>query len=236
MLKNTKDKFIDFLKNQELFILDNEERIRNSIVNSNVLVELECVYCGKINRKTMSGYMRGRGCTCQCTNTLKTTEQFKEELPEDIELLGEYKGAFENTLFRHKTCGFCWKAKPHNILSGKGCPKCNRKTSKGEQQIIKYLENNNIQYVHEYQIDVEGHKLRLDFYIPSLNLGIEYNGIQHYEPVKHFGGEERFKKQQYYDELKNKYYNIITIPYWELDNIENVLSLVFNDYPAKEQG
>ena len=34
---------------------------------------------------------------------------------------------------------------------------------------------------------------------------IEYNGIQHYEPVKYFGGEERFEQQQRYDLKKEEY-------------------------------
>ncbi len=34
--------------------------------------------------------------------------------------------------------------------------------------------------------------LELDIYIEELNIGIEYQGIQHYKPLKHWGGEEGF--------------------------------------------
>ena len=37
------------------------------------------------------------------------------------------------------------------------------------------------------------------FYLPSFNLLIEYNGIQHYEPVDFFGGEEQLIKQKEID-------------------------------------
>lgn len=228
------NQFINFLKEQNKFEF-NEQDIRNQLKNTSSLIGLKCTKCGKINYKTVGDYLRGRGCSCSCMNTLKTTEQFKLELPEEIELLEPYQGAFTSILFKHKTCGFIWKAKPHNILSGKGCPKCNRKISKGEQKIIFYLKEHNIQYIHEYPVEIEGHHLRIDFYFPQYNFGIEYNGIQHYQVVKHFGGENKLKKQQYYDSLKNKNFNIITISYKDFENINSILSLVFNDYLEKEQ-
>lgn len=42
----------------------------------------------------------------------------------------------------------------------------------------------------------------LDVYIPSLKVGIEYQGVQHYEPVPFFGGEEGFIKVQERDQRK----------------------------------
>jgi len=47
-------------------------------------------------------------------------------------------------------------------------------------------------------------RLRIDIYVQELNLAIEYQGKQHFEPVKHFGGEKAFKKTQERDKLKKK--------------------------------
>lgn len=44
----------------------------------------------------------------------------------------------------------------------------------------------------------------LDIYIPDLKIAIEYQGLQHYEPVEHFGGEEDFKHRQELDIKKKK--------------------------------
>lgn len=44
----------------------------------------------------------------------------------------------------------------------------------------------------------------LDIYIPSLRIGIEYQGKQHYEPVEFFGGQEKFENQKKRDENKKK--------------------------------
>ncbi len=45
-------------------------------------------------------------------------------------------------------------------------------------------------------------RLELDIYIPELGIGIEYQGIQHYEPVKFFGGKKGLEKVQARDEKK----------------------------------
>jgi hypothetical protein len=45
---------------------------------------------------------------------------------------------------------------------------------------------------------------RLDIYITDLQLAIEYQGRQHYEPVPFFGGEEGFRQTRERDRLKSK--------------------------------
>lgn len=44
----------------------------------------------------------------------------------------------------------------------------------------------------------------LDVYIPSISLGIEYQGIQHYEPIDHFGGEGAFLRRVELDNQKRQ--------------------------------
>lgn len=36
--------------------------------------------------------------------------------------------------------------------------------------------------------------LTLDIYVPALRLGIEYQGLQHFKPMRHLGGEKQFKE------------------------------------------
>lgn len=47
--------------------------------------------------------------------------------------------------------------------------------------------------------------LPFDFYIPSYNVIIEYDGEHHFQPVKGWGGEEKFKSTQQNDCIKNNY-------------------------------
>ncbi len=91
--------------------------------------------------------------------------------------------------------------KPNCHLSNKaGCPKC--RESGGESAIRVFLEKNKIHYIKEYI--VPPYKYRYDYYLPDLNLLIEYHGLQHYRPVKRFGGEEAFKSVVVRDEHKKQ--------------------------------
>ena len=62
-----------------------------------------------------------------------------------------------------------------------GCRRC--KISKGERKIMNLLDNMEIYYIHLYILD----KLEWDFYLPDYNTCIEYDGAQHYMPIKFFG-------------------------------------------------
>ncbi|NGQ95055.1 hypothetical protein G3578_07635 [Brevibacillus sp. SYP-B805] len=56
---------------------------------------------------------------------------------------------------------------------------------------------------HHYRPDfLEG--LELDIYIEEINVGIEYQGIQHFEPVEHWGGVDALRRTQERDQRKNE--------------------------------
>lgn len=81
-------------------------------------------------------------------------------------------------------------------------------------------------------MQIDGHSLRVDFYLPLYDLYVEYNGIQHYKPVEHFGGEKQLEKQQYYDSLKKKKLgNKLVIIRYDEDIEESFVNkiLKFND-------
>lgn len=73
-----------------------------------------------------------------------------------------------------------WPQKICDRIKNKlGCPECKKelKTSFPEQAIYYYLKKNFPDTVNKYYID----KRELDIYIPSLNLGIEYDGVYHHK-------------------------------------------------------
>ena len=53
--------------------------------------------------------------------------------------------------------------------------------SLGETKVRVYLTENNIKYIPQYRFPNCKNKLQLpfDFYIPEMNICIEYNGIQY---------------------------------------------------------
>lgn len=126
---------------------------------------------------------------------------------------------------------FEWKSKVVNRNFGCGCPYLT--TYKGEEYIKQYLQKNNIVFNTQQKFsDLLGTgdgQLSYDFSIPNEKYGhilIEYNGIQHYEAVDYFGGEEQFKKQKEHDKRKRDYakkhgYKLITVKY-TYDTYESV--------------
>lgn len=119
---------------------------------------------------------------------------------------------------------FTQKAGIH--LSGSGCQKCNE--SRGEKLISEILDKYNIKYIREYKIP-KYNKYRYDFFLPDLNILIEYDGIQHFKSFSYFGGNKRFKIQKIRDCNKNKIASknkikLIRISYLEYNNLETILT------------
>ena len=73
------------------------------------------------------------------------------------------------------TCGYEWDTVISNRSKGCGCPKCKQstRTSFSEKAIIYYFAKV-VDVIEQYQLD--GSKMSLDVFIPSLNVGIEYDG------------------------------------------------------------
>jgi hypothetical protein len=116
------------------------------------------------------------------------------------------------------------------------CPEC--QYSKGEERISKYLIKNSINYISQKIFDVliglGGGNLSYDFYLPQLNLLIEYQGEQHkkYMPGFHKSKKD-FEKQQEHDRRKREYakkygIRLLEIWYWDFDNIEEILDKELN--------
>ena len=67
--------------------------------------------------------------------------EFKEKLKQvhnnEIIALEEYINSREKILFKHEVCGTEWKAVPHSLLNGHGCPKCSGKMKKNTSQFKK---------------------------------------------------------------------------------------------------
>lgn len=127
-------------------------------------------------------------------------------------------------------CGNTTSVRGAHLRSGFS-KSCGCIKSRGEQQIIQILKENNIAYIKEYSFkdlkSDKGRVLRFDFAIldnfKNIKCLIEYDGEQHFNTYNNFGNGVDFLKQvQYHDQLKNDYciknnLNLIRIKY--TDNI-----------------
>lgn len=147
----------------------------------------------------------------------------------NAELITKYTGSKDTLLFRCNKCGCEYSGHLH---IPKRCPSCEHYYW-GEKHIQNYLESHGINYIPQHRfIDCKNKRpLPFDFYLPNLNICIEYQGKQHYEPCDWFGGNESFLAQKRNDKIKKDYCNANGIELIEIDyrastyqHIEKILS------------
>ena len=128
----------------------------------------------------------------------------------------------------------------YSFTNGRRCPIC--KESHGERKIREYLTKNNIEFIPQKKFPKllgTGNKpLSYDFYIPSKNLLIEFQGEQHYRPVDFNNegmeqAEKNFEIQQEHDKRKREYaqqnnIDLLEFAYIDEDKIEEILDGIFN--------
>ena len=103
----------------------------------------------------------------------------------------------------------------------------------GENKIRKFLKSKKIKFFEEYKFSdcINIRPLRFDFYLPKKNICIEYDGRFHFEMKEDFYGdkaEQVLLENQQRDKIKDEYcfknnIKLIRIPYWEFENIEEIL-------------
>ena len=136
-----------------------------------------------------------------------------------ILLSTEYVNARTPLELQCLVCGNVWKNRYDNIRNGQWCPVCNfSKSQKGLLKALKTLfpifcVESNYRKFDWLKNNKTGRRLEIDIFIyntdKSFTLAIEYDGEQHFGPVR-FGGatkqiaKRNFIKQQERDKLKNK--------------------------------
>ncbi|WP_291626038.1 hypothetical protein [Clostridium sp.] len=228
---------------KKFFEKEGYKLISTEYINANTKLDYICPN-GHIHSITFNSFNHGVRCP-ECRN-IKLNERMKKDI-EEIRTLFLQEGYIlleKEYINAHQKLELqCPNG--HNIYlsydkfqQGVRCSKCN--ASKSERYIIQLLKEFNIKYEHQYRFkdcrDIQ--PLPFDFYLPNYNMCIEYDGEGHYLPIDFEGqgqesAEKQLKDRQKKDNIKTKYcldHNIklIRIPYWEQDNIENILKQELN--------
>lgn len=199
-------------------------RIRHNIEN-----------CGKEYDVLPSKFLYGNRCPHCVAERLRvmkviTPEEYRQEVHnlvgDEYTVLEDYYNSITPLKMLHKICGKTYYQTPLKFRIGRRCHIC--RGSKGEREVSKYLDEQRIKYIREYRED----GYFFDFYIPTHNLVIEYDGEQHFEAVNYFGGYEALKETQKRDRIKDrlaekKGLKMVRIPYWEFENIEKIINELF---------
>ena len=206
-------------------LVGNEYVFLDPYVNDGTKLRVKHNKCGHTYKVKPNCFIGGSRCPFCCIHTGKTNIQFQQGVyglvGNEYTFLDSYVNSDTKISVKHNKCGNVYSVRPTDFFSHHTrCPYCN--SSKGETIISKILNTLNINYEAQKTFEDLRDKsyLSYDFYLPNQNILIEYQGLQHYEPVDHFGGESRLKAQQKHDQMKADYardhtYNLIAVPYTE---------------------
>ena len=198
--KKTIEEFSDQANKVHYFQYDYS---KGEYINTMTPLLIHCKKCGKDFYQFPYAHLQGKGCPF-CNGGRKLTKDWFIEKTIKVHGNKYDYSKVEYIDSKTKVCIICpehgefWQT-PNDHLDGCGCPKCNE--SNLEEATRVFLEENNINYI-QYHNDKWLGNQTLDFYLPDYNVGIECQGIQHFEPVEFFGGEKRFKRQVELDEKK----------------------------------
>lgn len=115
----------------------------------------------------------------------------------------------EYKYMREKVCIICpihgefWMSMNKHIDRHQGCPECAKKRNVYETKLYNLLCS-----IYDAKDIIQSYKPKflgrqhIDIYIKSKNIGIEYQGRQHFYPIDYFGGEKNFEKIKERDEIK----------------------------------
>jgi hypothetical protein len=193
----------------------------------------KCLVDGYEWESSSNDVRSGKGCP-KCAGNMRLTNcEIDERLVgRKISRVSNYSG--KNNIKMKWKClvdGYEWESTPSNLFHPKyptGCPKCKKKSETKLEDILKYNA-----IVFEKQFNLV-YRYRVDFFIPSKKIVIEYNGEQHYKPIR-FGGmslkeaNKKFEVQKNRDEIIKNYCNksnikFIEIPHWmPWKDVENII-------------
>lgn len=228
-------------KNKVYNVWGNEYSVIGEYVDSHTKIKMRHNSCGRVFLMRPNNVLNGQGCrvcrqNAHVSKIRKTIHEYKREVydltgNEYLVLGKEYINAQTPIKMKHINCGREFSMRPTSFLGGERCPYCAwLGASKGEREVIKYLDGFSLLYQYGYRIpDLRlKNNLHFDFWLPQPNVAIEYDGEQHFKPFAHFGGEDNFKKVQLRDRMKDSYcknkgINLIRIRYDE--DVKEVLDL-----------
>lgn len=254
-LKTTK-KF----KEEVFALCGNEYTVLGEYTNAknNILMRHNSKFCDNFIEEIKPDSFLSKGIRCsKCSKRFlyssvrKTQKEFEREVFDIVGteylVLSEYVNTKTKIKMVHNKhgCNHVYYVSPHHFLyNNRRCPKCNE--SKGEERVSSILDQKKLLYIREYKFGNLRNKKQLQFDFAVFNekkeplFLIEYDGKQHFEPVQ-FGGiaiieaKENLEKQIKNDLLKDSYckennIDLLRIPYWEFENIENKINEKMKGY------
>ena len=217
-------------------------------------------YCTKHNKYFQKGYYalahnKNSGCEICYAENLRASQgmgidEFKKRLKEihpELVVTGEYINNCTPIKIYCTAHDYTFSSKPVDILKRINCCDKSRKTYK-EEYICSFIEETYgflITRQKKFDDCKDKNYLPFDIYLDDYNVLIEYQGEQHYKPIRYSGesweeAEEKFKYTKKHDLVKKEYciannIPLLEIPYWEFDDLEYYLFDSFTELNILEE-
>ena len=221
-----------------------------------------CIICPKHGEfwQTPANHLSGKMCLKCSINTRSNKRKYSREefIKRAIAVHGNYYdySKVEYINDSTKVCIICpkhgefWQT-PNKHLYGQGCFECSKILNSNESRLFRLLQNKYSKYgvIRQYHNkEIIGNK-SIDIFIDKYNIGIEYQGGQHFKPIKMFGGYNGFLKiaqrdKEKYNECKSKNIKLLyftfdkkTIPdmyidtvYYKFEDLCDKIDLIIKNY------
>ena len=254
---NSKQQHLDQRKTKEQFVKE-AQIVHGDKYNYEVVqymtgltkIKIFCNKCKEYFYQTPVAHLQGQGCPkCRIVYQHEKQKMPKAEFikrAEQIHLNNmydyseiKYQSARKKVKIKCNKCNQYFWQTPSKHLSGQGCPHC--VISKGEVKIKDWLIQNKITFIKQCFFNDCKYKARLpfDFYLPDYNTCIEFQGQQHYTPVRFAKSqtlkeaEEALRINKIRDGIKKEYCKkngIILLEIKYDENIEEKLENFFRDF------
>ena len=198
--------------------------------------KIDIEYNGLEYRQSVVKHLMGR-CP-EKTITRHSTEDF---ISKAIKVWGDkydyslvdYKNALEPVKILHR--GIVYEQRPTSHLEGMAPEFRKNEESiirdlmeesdfKGIREIKDFLRKFKIDFLQNHMLD----KIEFDFYLPSIRVCIEFDGIYHFLQIEELGGLNTYEKSKIDEKIKSdycedNYIDLVKIRYDQIDNIYMIL-------------
>jgi very-short-patch-repair endonuclease len=198
--------------------------------------KIDVEYNGVRYNQTIVKHLMGR-----CPEKISTRHSTEDFISKAIKVWGEkydyslvdYKNALDPVKILYR--GIVYEQRPTSHLEGMA-----PEFRKNEESIIRDLmEQNDFKGIREikdflkkFKIEfLQNHmlgKIEFDFYIPSMRVCIEFDGIYHFQPIEELGGLKTYDRVRLEEKIKSdycedNYIDLVKIKYDQIDNIYMIL-------------
>jgi hypothetical protein len=198
--------------------------------------KIDVEYNGVKYNQTVVKHLMGR-----CPEKISTRHSTEDFILKAIKVWGDkydyslvdYKNALEPVKILHR--GIVYEQRPTSHLEGMAPEFRKNEESiirdlmeqsdfKGIREIKDFLRKFKIEFLQNHMLD----KIEFDFYLPSIRVCVEFDGIYHFQSIEELGGLNTYEKSKIDEKIKSdycedNYIDLIRIRYDQIDRVFEIL-------------